>query len=118
MSKAFNSIDRKILLLKLHELEFSKNALNLIEIYLSNRLQKNIVDHAESDWIGLYQVFPQGTILGHLLFNLYINHLNKQILANTKIIQYADDTIILTYNTDLNLATYNPEHPSRNISEQ
>ena len=63
----------------------------------------------ESYWIGLCQGVPQGTILGPLLLNLYINDLNKQITANSKIIQYADDTIILTYNTDLHLATYNLE---------
>ena len=105
LSKAFDSITHKILLHKLHELRYSKNALKLIESYLSNRLQNTIVNHVESDWIGLYQVVPQGTILGPFLFNLYINELNKQIHADTKIIQYADDTIILTYNTDLNLAT-------------
>ena len=75
------------------------------------------MNHVKSEWIGLYQVVPQGTILGPLLFYLYINYLNKQIPANTKIIQYADDTIILTYNTDLKLATYNLEQSSRNISE-
>ena len=71
----------------------------------------------ESDWIGLYQGVPQATILGPLPFNRYIKDLNKQIPANTKIIQYADDTIILTYNTDLNLATYNREQSLGNISQ-
>ena len=75
------------------------------------------MNHVESDWIGLYQVVPQGTILGPLLFNLYNNVLNKQIPANTKIIQYTDDTINLTYNTDLKLATNNLEQSLKNISE-
>ena len=112
LSKAFDSTNHKILLQKLHELGFSKNALNLIESYLSHRLQKTIVNHTK-----VYQGVPQGTILGPLLFNLYINDLNKQIPANTGIIQYADDTIILTYNTDLKLATYNLEQSLKNISE-
>ena len=70
-----------------------------------------------SDRIGLYKGVPQGRILSPLLFNLYINELNKQIPADTKIIQYANDTIILTFKTDLNLATQNLEQSLRNISE-
>ena len=66
-------MNHKILLHKQHELGFSKNALNLKESYLSHRLQKTIMNHVESDWIGLFQAVPQGTILGPLLFNLDIN---------------------------------------------
>ena len=112
LSKALDSINHKIFLHKLHQLGFSKNALNLVESYLSYRLQK-----IGSDCIELYQGVPQGTILGPLLFNLYINDLNKQIPANTKIIQCADDTIILTYNRVLKLATCNLEQSLKKTSE-
>ena len=53
----------------------------------------------------------------NLLFNLYINDLNKQTPADTKTFQYADDTIILAYKTDLKLAAYYREQSLRNISE-
>ena len=49
LSKAFYSINHKIILHKLHELGFSKNTLNLIESYSSNRVQKTIVNYVESD---------------------------------------------------------------------
>ena len=114
LSKAFDSKNHKILLHKLHELGFSKNALNLIKCFLSHRLK----NHSESCGIRLNWVTsrcPTGKILGLLLFYLYIDDLNKQILANTEIIRYADDTIILTYNTDLKLAIYNLEQSTRNI---
>ena len=88
LSKAFDSINHKILLHKLHELGFSKNALNVIESYLSHRLQKTIVNHVESDWIELYQGVPQGTVLDPLLFNLFSTDyrvrkrcLNKNLLS-------------------------------------
>ena len=58
LSKAFDSINHKILLHKLHELGFSKDALNLLESYISHRLQKTIVNHVESAWIELYQGVP------------------------------------------------------------
>ena len=78
---------------------------------------KNHSESRQIRLIDLYQGVPRGTILGPLLFNLYINDLNKQISANTNINQNADDTIILTYNTDLKLATYKLEQSLRKVSE-
>ena len=71
----------------------------------------------ESEWIELNQGVLQGTILGHLLFNMYVNDLNKQIPDNTKIFHYAVDSIILTYNRDLKLATYKLHHSLRKMSQ-
>ena len=69
----------------------------LILDYFSNRLQKTKANGIESDWNQLYQGVPQGTILGPLLFNLYINDQRSKI-PNCQLVQYADDTLIFTSN--------------------
>ena len=51
----------------------------------------------------------QGTVLGPLLFNLYINDLSKNIPSNCKIVQYADDTLLFTEYKDLKQCLQNLE---------
>ena len=67
---------------------------------ITNRSQKIIVNNTESDWVASEQGVPQGTVLGPLIFNLYINDLNKQIDKTCKIVQYADDTLLFCKNYD------------------
>ena len=66
---------------------------------ITNRSQKIIVNNTESDWVASEQGVPQDTVLGPLIFNLYINDL-KQIDKTCKIVQYADDTLLFCENND------------------
>ena len=63
------------------------------ESYLSNRSQKVIVNDKSSEWLPLKFGVPQGSILGPLLFIIYVNDLPK-VCSNVDILLFADDTNI------------------------
>ena len=104
LSKAFDSISHEILLKKLEGYHFDSTAIALIKCYLTNRTQKVILQNISSDWISLYQGVPQGTVLGPLLFNLYVNSMQKIIDETCKIVQYADDIFLFVADKCVNTA--------------
>ena len=79
---------------KLSILGFSIPAQNLITSFFSNRTQRVIINNVKSGWIEVAQGVPQGTVLGPLLFNLYVNDLSNFLSCET--IQYADETVLLS----------------------
>ena len=72
----------------------------MINSCITSVRQKTIVNNTESDWIALEQGVLQGTVLGPLIYNLYINDLNKQIDKTFEIVKYADDTLLFCENND------------------
>ena len=98
LSKAFDSVSHQILLDKLNLIDFNDDALELIFSFLSHRSQQVVINNTVSDIIETYQGVPQGTVLGPLLFNIYINDITKYISEECRIIQYADDCLIYSAN--------------------
>ena len=103
-SKAFDTINHEILLKKLFHLGFKQSSINWFQNYLTNRKQRIIANNKFSDLKDIVCGVPQGSILGPLLFLLYVNDLGD-CLQYTKYKLYADDTVLylstpLRYNYD------------------
>ncbi|XP_066930768.1 uncharacterized protein [Clytia hemisphaerica] len=91
-SKAFDTIDHFTLIDKLKKLNFSSMSLQIIISYLTNRQQFVQVNDKRSPVQPIHFGVPQGSILGPVLFNLYVTELSDQISSLS--IQYADDTTL------------------------
>ena len=73
LSKAFDCIDYDLLIAKMHAYGFSRNALLLIQSYLSQRRQRLKINGSFSTWKEIQKGVPQGSVLGPLLFNIFLN---------------------------------------------
>ena len=101
--KAFDTVDHHRLLFKLQKYGIRGNALNVFESYLNNRFQCVNIKGTNSSLHAVKYGVPQGSILGPVLFNLYINDLNYY-LNDITLTHYADDTTTLCADSNLVVA--------------
>ncbi len=98
LKKAFDTVDHSILLRKLHMYGMGPGAVDWFEHYLTNRVQCTKINNKLSDFQAITCGVPQGSILGPLMFILYINDM-ESVITDCKLSLYADDTALYFSNT-------------------
>ena len=102
LQKAFNCVNHDILLTKLEFYGITGITYKLIKSYLQGRYQRVVLNNYPSNsclnWAEITHGVPQGSILGPLLFLLYINDLAQITKDNSKIVLFAGDTSMIITN--------------------
>ena len=87
--KAFDCVPHKRLLMKIEKLGITGNLLKWIKDFLTNRQQRVLINGISSEWTEVSSGVPQGSVLGLLLFILYVNDLPSEVSSFWKL--FADD---------------------------
>jgi len=116
LRKAFDLVNHNILLTKLKLYKCSDHCVSLFSSYLSDRLQQTQFQNHLSNHADLSVGVPQGSILGPLLFLLYVNDLH--LISNTSTFHmFADDSTFCTSSSDIHVIEKNLESDLSNISK-
>ena len=108
ISKAFDKVWHTGLIFKLRQNGVSGSLLRLFESYLHNRHQRVVINGSHSEYLPVESGVPQGSVLGPLLFLVYINDLEKNIKSNIKF--FADDTMLFSVVKDPALSAVELNH--------
>ncbi|CAF4437751.1 unnamed protein product, partial [Didymodactylos carnosus] len=101
--KAFDNVNHRGLLLKLEKKGIQGKALKWFESYLTGRMIQTILEGVISSPLKIDKGVPQGSVLGPLLFLLYIDDLSLNIQSTIKL--YADDVFLVSHHNDPLVAT-------------
>ncbi len=102
LSKAFDLVSHRLLLDKLKCYGINGQLLKWFRSYLSDRFQRVVLDGASSDWLPVTSGVPQGSVLGPLLFVLYVNDMPNYFTSKSNLALFADDSKLYRTITSIN----------------
>ena len=114
LSKAFDCLPHDLLLAKLHAYRLDSKSLKLLSNYLSNRKQRVRIGNVYSSWHDILASVPQGSILGPLLFNIFLSDLFL-FLNDVDIANYADDNTPYSCQKECKIVTNSLENSSAKL---
>ena len=92
--KAFDTVAHQRLIKKLQQIGFGGNLIKWLSSFLTDRSMRVTINGSRSSWVNILSGVPQGSVLGPLLFLLFVNDLPDWIKTNIRM--FADDTKIWT----------------------
>ena len=115
ISKAFDKVWHQGLHYKLRQNGISGELLNILTDFLDNRTQRVILNGQYSSWAKVEAGVPQGSILGPLLFLIYINDLSENLASNPKL--FADDTSLFSVVKNVDASNIDLNNDLKKISK-
>jgi len=94
--KAFDTVPHKRLMMKINAMGITGDEFDWIGDWLNDRQQRVILLGSHSEWIKVKSDVPQGSVLGPVLFLIYINDVADSVRLCAKLLQFADDTKIFS----------------------
>ena len=114
LSKAYDCVNHDLIIAKLEAYGVGENSLRLIQNYLSQRQQRVKVGSSYNEWLEIILGIPHGSILGPILFKVFINDL-LLFIKETDICNFADDTTLYACGKELDTISFKLEI-KRNIA--